>query len=158
LDGRASTDADGSIVSYAWNFGDGQSGSGATATHTYSAQGTYVVALTVTDDRGASAHDTAVITVTGPVVGDAGPWVKQIGGAGYDETRGLAIDRDDNVLVTGQTSGPFDLGGVVCANSIFLGKYTPAGRLVWARCFGGDAGGGSGRSVAVDAAGNVFMT
>ena len=60
----ASSDPDGSIVSYSWNFGDGQSGSGVTIQHAYSAPGTYTVRLTVTDDDGASDTATQQVTVT----------------------------------------------------------------------------------------------
>jgi PKD repeat protein len=63
LDGRGSSDADGTIVSYAWNFGDGSTGTGSTASHTYAAAGTYPVALTVTDDGGKTATTTVSITV-----------------------------------------------------------------------------------------------
>ncbi|NYI77010.1 S8 family serine peptidase [Nocardioides panzhihuensis] len=53
VDGSASTDSDGSIASYAWNFGDGTTGTGAKASHTYpSRNGTYTVKLTVTDNSG----------------------------------------------------------------------------------------------------------
>jgi PKD repeat protein len=55
VDGRASADSDGTIVSYAWSFGDGAGGSGATTSHTYAGAGSYIVALTVTDDGGTSA-------------------------------------------------------------------------------------------------------
>jgi PKD repeat protein len=66
VDGSASTDPDGSIASYAWNFGDGTTGSGATTSKTYTAAGTYTVTLTVTDDRGATASTTRQVTVTAP--------------------------------------------------------------------------------------------
>ena len=52
LDGSSSWDLDGTITSYEWNFGDGATGSGPTAAHTYAAIGPYVVTLTVTDDNG----------------------------------------------------------------------------------------------------------
>jgi PKD repeat protein len=48
--GANSTDEDGRIVSYAWDFGDGATGSGVSATHVYNAAGSYKVTLTVTDD------------------------------------------------------------------------------------------------------------
>ena len=53
FDGSGSTDDDGTIVSYSWDFGDGSNGSDASAEHTYSAPGKYEVVLTVTDDGGA---------------------------------------------------------------------------------------------------------
>jgi subtilisin family serine protease len=57
FDASASADTDGSIVSYAWTFGDGESSSSASpsSTHLYLAGGTYTVALTTTDDDGATA-------------------------------------------------------------------------------------------------------
>jgi PKD repeat protein len=66
LDATASTDVDGTIASYAWTFGDGESGTGANVTHTYTAAGTYPVTLTVTDDGGLSRSATANVTVTAP--------------------------------------------------------------------------------------------
>jgi chitodextrinase len=54
-DGSASYDLDGSIVSYAWDFGDGTKGTGPTATHTYANSYIYIVTLTVTDDSGATS-------------------------------------------------------------------------------------------------------
>jgi nucleoid-associated protein YgaU len=48
--GADSSDEDGRIVSYAWNFGDGTTGSGRDVTHSYSAAGSYKITLTVTDD------------------------------------------------------------------------------------------------------------
>lgn len=55
------TDTDGTIASYAWNFGDGQSGNGAAPAHTYAAAGTYTAMLTVTDDQGAT--DVASVSI-----------------------------------------------------------------------------------------------
>ncbi len=54
FDGSGSSDPDGSIVSYEWDFGDGATATGDSASHTYSAEDTYAVLLTVTDDGGAT--------------------------------------------------------------------------------------------------------
>src|SRR3989442_1186131 len=53
FDGSASIDSDGTIVSYGWDFGDGQTAAGISATHAYAENGTFTVRLTVTDDLGA---------------------------------------------------------------------------------------------------------
>ena len=68
FDGSASrSPSNNPIVSYAWNFGDGGTASGVTATHAYSAPGTYVVRLTVADGVGRSASSSQSLTV-GPGV------------------------------------------------------------------------------------------
>jgi PKD repeat protein len=53
------------IASYAWNFGDGATGSGSRATHAYSAAGTYVVALTISDGYNRTATTSQTISVGG---------------------------------------------------------------------------------------------
>jgi hypothetical protein len=56
FDGSGSADPDGTIISHSWDFGDGSTGIGATASHTYASEAVYTVILTVTDD--AAAADT----------------------------------------------------------------------------------------------------
>lgn len=63
FDGSSSTD-DRGIAVYAWNFGDGATASGQTATHTFAAAGGYTVALTVTDGGGLTGGDSKLVTVT----------------------------------------------------------------------------------------------
>jgi hypothetical protein len=63
FDGSGSYDPDGSIVTYAWDFGDGTLASGATAIRTYSSAGIFTVTLTVTDNGNASGSDSATVTV-----------------------------------------------------------------------------------------------
>jgi len=53
----------GIIDSYAWDFGDGTTGSGSTVSHEYASEGTFTAALTVTDDFGTTDTATATITV-----------------------------------------------------------------------------------------------
>jgi len=59
-----STDPDGTITSYEWDFGDGTTASGATVNHVYSKGIHYTVKLTVTDNNGLSDTDTIEITIT----------------------------------------------------------------------------------------------
>ena len=59
-----SSDSDGTIVSYNWNFGDGNSSTVANPTHSYAQAGSYTAQLTVTDDGGATDVATAGVTVT----------------------------------------------------------------------------------------------
>jgi PKD repeat protein len=66
FDASSSYDSDGEIASYDWQFGDGVSASGAAVSHTYSADGTYNVTLTVTDDEGASSSTSQAVMVTTP--------------------------------------------------------------------------------------------
>ena len=72
FDASASSDPDGSIVSYSWDFGDGQSGSGLTAQHTYTNGTDCTVTLTVTDNDGATDTDTVFVEVNLPPVADTG--------------------------------------------------------------------------------------
>ena len=65
FNGTGSTDSEGPISSYAWDFGSA-TGTGATTTHTFPAAGTYPVTLTVTDSGGLTDSQTRSITVTGP--------------------------------------------------------------------------------------------
>jgi len=59
-----STDVDGSITGWSWEFGDGSGSSLQNPTHTYTADGTYQVNLTVTDDDGATDTASASLVVS----------------------------------------------------------------------------------------------
>ncbi|MFT6098818.1 MAG: chitinase [Arenicella sp.] len=62
-----SSDSDGSIVSYAWDFGDGGSSTDQNPSHSYGAIGNFTVSLTVVDNNGASTSDTTSASVTNDV-------------------------------------------------------------------------------------------
>jgi PKD repeat protein len=88
FDGSASSDPENDVpLTYAWNFGDGSTGTGATPTHVYSAAGNYNVTLRVTDSNGlrsTSASTTATITATpntAPVPNASGPYTGTVGSA-----------------------------------------------------------------------------
>jgi uncharacterized delta-60 repeat protein len=66
FDGAASSDPDGAVSSYSWDFGDGSSATGATPSHAYAAAGSYTVRLTVTDDSGSVSQADAVVTAGDP--------------------------------------------------------------------------------------------
>jgi PKD repeat protein len=71
--GAGSSDPDGSIAAHAWSFGDGATGTGVAPQHVYSAAGTFVATLTVTDNQGATAQATASVNVA--TAGGSTPFV-----------------------------------------------------------------------------------
>src|SRR5579862_8416099 len=64
FDGSASQASGTTISSYQWNYGDGASGSGQTASHSYTSPGSYTATLTVSDNSGNTSSATTTITVT----------------------------------------------------------------------------------------------
>jgi len=64
FDGSGSFDPDGEIVTYEWDFGDGQTGTGMAPTHTYEVDGEYIITLCITDNQGT----TRCCSPDGPVV------------------------------------------------------------------------------------------
>lgn len=73
--GSQSSDPDGDPLTYAWDFGDGTTGSGVTTTHTYSSAGVYTARLIVNDGQASSSasltitvgNSAPVATITAPV-------------------------------------------------------------------------------------------
>ena len=64
FDAATSSDVDGSIVSYSWNFGDGTTSGSVSPSHDYSAPGDYMVILTVTDNAGATGSSTITVQLS----------------------------------------------------------------------------------------------
>jgi len=152
------SDPDGTVASYTWDFGDGASATGATASHVYATAGTYTAKLTVTDNGGALGSDSALVTIAGSAGGT--PWARGFGGAASDVGYGVAVDTSGNAVMTGRVESTVDFGGgVVCPPAaVFVSKYSPTGATMWSKCLGGALGGGTGRAVAIDGSGNVLVT
>ena len=104
FNGSYSTDSDGSIVSYVWTFGDGQTATGATVTHLYTKGGLYSPRLTVTDNQGASATAAVAMVIRFPV--NQGP----VAVAKADVTSGPAP-----LTVTFDASGSSDADGSIAS-------------------------------------------
>jgi PKD repeat protein len=62
----ASTDSDGSVTGWNWDFGDGNTSTAQNPGHTYAAAGTYTVGLTATDDGAANGSTSQQVTVVDP--------------------------------------------------------------------------------------------
>ncbi|MEJ2455566.1 MAG: PKD domain-containing protein [Candidatus Thiodiazotropha sp.] len=84
-----SSDSDGTIASYYWDFGDGSSSTSANPAHSYASAGSYTATLTVTDDDGAMGSDTATVTINSQPAGNQPP-VADANGP-YSGTAGVAI-------------------------------------------------------------------
>jgi len=112
FNGSASSDPDGSITSYAWNFGDGTTGSGSTVSHAYAA-GTYTVTLTVTDNGGATNTRSTSVTVTQPLmhVGDLDLSITNQGGTWTANATITIHDSNHSPVANATVSGSWSSGG-----------------------------------------------
>ena len=79
--GNGSSDPQGETLTYAWNFGDGTTGTGINPTHAYTAGGTYTVSLTVSNTSNLTATASATATISGksPAANAGGPYTGDIG-------------------------------------------------------------------------------
>jgi PKD repeat protein len=76
LDATGSSDGDGAILAWSWDFGDGARGEGASVQYAWAAPGVYPVTLSVTDDSATSSATATTqfeVTVSAAPVADAGP-------------------------------------------------------------------------------------
>ena len=69
FDGSQSSDRDGNVTNYSWDFGDGTSSLGSQANHTYTSLGLFTVTLTITDDDGANSSTSVQINSHAQIAG-----------------------------------------------------------------------------------------
>jgi len=88
-------------------------------------------------------------------------WAKQAGGASNDESYNIAVDANGNSYVTGNFTGSATFGSTTLTssgyNDIFVAKLDINGNWLWAKQAGG-ADYDEGKSIAVDANGNCYIT
>lgn len=132
---NSSTDSDGTLISYLWDFGDGNQSVAQSPSHSYSFAGDYTVTLIVTDNDNASAQANSVISVALDGGGDAintiiNSVVSNTIGAGRGQKYGSAtVTVTDNLnnpvqglVVTGDFSGSWSesASGVTDANGVVV--------------------------------------
>ena len=106
FDASASVDNGGPIAAYQWDFDDGTTASGETATHSYTAAGTYTVTLTVVDDDGATDTATSTYVVSSRRAPDAPADVVQ--GLTYEYYEGTYTSLPDFEAETPVRTGSTD--------------------------------------------------
>ena len=116
FDASESSDVDGSIVSYNWDFGDGEKGSGVKVTHVYNQGGTFTAKLTVVDNEGKKDTSSETIRV----------YQKPTASFTADPTYGLAP-----LKVSFDASESFDTDGTITEYKWDFGDgVTAAGKKV----------------------------
>ena len=104
LDGSGSSDPDGDPLTYTWDFGDGNAGSGETTVHTYVAEGDYFVTLTVSDGALSDTDETSATS--------AGPPPANVFVAGGNKTVRLNSGKPQNCVQIEPLAGMFEITDV----------------------------------------------
>ncbi len=115
FDGSGSSDTDGTIDSYEWDFGDGNSGSGEQATHVYTEIGAYEVTLRVTDNEGGIG-----IATTKAYVGEPSGITRTLLMRRTDDGRWTHYVLDGFTVVA---SGPLDLARSLDYQAVSRGDF-----------------------------------
>src|SRR3989344_1292226 len=81
-----------------------------------------------------------------------------------DSGRGVAVDVNGNILLTGITNGPINLGGGTlpyygsATPNGYVGKFNSTGGYIWSRSFGNAAGAAGGSAIAANSNGDALIT
>lgn len=125
FDGTGSHDNEGAIAAFAWEFGDGESGSGAQVPHRYAGPGTYKVSLTVSDSEGRTQSISSVVSVSGEAGAPVAQWFAS------EEPGALQLTFDGSASTGGDgslTHYVWDLGdGTVKTDQVITHQYTQPG-------------------------------
>ncbi len=163
VDGSDSFDPDGAIASYAWDFGDGGTDVGITASHTYAAAGSYAVTLTVTDDDGATGVDTRGVTVAegGGQISFVGQAMSNANAVTHSVTVPASVAPGDGLLLffatntTATVSEPAGVTGWAPLDTLTMSGATTR---VWRKVAGpADVGGAVTISVSSISKGNLVL-
>lgn len=123
VDASGSSDVDGSIATYDWDWGDGANGSGVNSSHTYASDDIYTITLTVTDNLGAT--DIATDDVDVSAAGFIANAINNPSSAGYpDETNtgvptGTTLTPSGSITVNtdGAIIEDLDINGQIVVNA-----------------------------------------
>ncbi len=87
-------------------------------------------------------------------------WSRSFKGSGTKSGQAIAVDRKDNLVVTGQFSGTVDFGGgqlTSAGTDLFVAKFAAGGEHIWSNNFKG-VGTETGQAIAVDSRNRVVVT
>jgi PKD repeat protein/lysophospholipase L1-like esterase len=115
FDASGSTDADGSIADYFWDFGDGTSATGVRVEHTYTTAGSFAPVLEVTDEDGARAYRQAATNVEVGVDPGTDP-----GTAAPVVFSGSSVNLTNALTLAGETADVLVDGDVECNSSVLV--------------------------------------
>lgn len=143
FDGSGSTGA-GGVASWAWDFGDGGEAAGPVVSHTYAADGSYPVRLTVTDGTGASASTVQTLVVAAPQpsrIGFVGQATSDVNSTVFRVPTPAAVEAGDTLLLFVSRANSTALTGLdpawTLVGEVADGEVT----TVWTRpALAGDAG------------------
>jgi len=155
FDGSASTDTDGTVDSFDWDFGDGSSGTGATPSHTYTESGSFTATLTVTDNDGLTANDSVTVTVvnTPPVANAEADVISGQAPLTVNFTGDTSSDSDGSISSAGWTFG--DGNSASGLNSSHT--YTNAGSFTATLTVTDNGGDSDNASVTIDVSAPAFV-